>query len=282
MTITRIEKKNEAFFAPLFLEAAGQNGRDILRIGAVEDGKACAAASFELNGMTAAITSLFVAPAFRRRGLGRAMIETFGILAAGTQVTSLTTSFIPESKDGLTDFFEAEGFELFGGSPSFVVSYEDAKNADSLKKYLLKADQKGVVLSYAELSDLQKHELDRNVRPYGAALSEITVGSFSPELSFAFFKNGAIAAALFCSEPERQINIDFLFSHLSTAGPTLAMIQRLADCLEKREKKPEKLVFLASNPVVPAIAEELFGPRAHADGAAVYGVKLLSPAGKEQ
>lgn len=275
MTITRIDKTNEAFFAPLFLEAVGRKGPKILRIGAIEDGTACAAAAFELAERTAALLSIFVAPEYRRRGAAHALLQTFATLAAGTGITTLTVNFVPGLDDNAAAFLTAEGFELFSGSPVFAVSYEDAKNADNLKKYLPKADRSGAVLAFEDLSEPQRHELDVFMRGYGYALSEVTAGAFSPELSHVFYKNGNLVSGLFISETGRQLNVDFLFSRVSSAGPALAMVSQIAQRLAERETPPERIAFLAANPVVPAIADELFGHTAHAVNAASFGVRLL-------
>lgn len=275
MTITRIEKKNQAYFAPFFLEEEGRYGGNILRIGAIENGTACAAAAFELSGTTAELTSIFVVPACRRRGLGRALLDTFAELAAGTEVTSLTANFIPEPRDGLQAFFTSLGFELFGGSQSFTVPYEAAKNADGLKKFLENADCSGTVLSFEELSDAQTRELDAQLRTFNTTLAEITTGNFSRELSFAFYKNGSFNAAIFCSLVGKQLGIDFLLTRDSAAGPTLAMAKKLAERLAAREEPPAQIAFLAANPAVPAIAGRLFGSAVQPDKAAVYALKFL-------
>lgn len=275
MTITRIDKTNRAFFDALLFEAAERTGPHILRLGVIDDGVACGAAAFALNGVTAELISIFVVPGSRRRGAGRALLEAFFSLVWGTGLSSLSVTYLPEPQDGLSDFFAEMGFALFAGSPAYTVSYAEAKRSDRLQTYLAKADTTGRVISFAEFSGVQTHEFDRVLRTYGAALPEVAVGSFSRELSCAFFRKGEITAALLCAECGERLNIDFLFSRANSAGPTLALVAWLAARIEARGHEPEKIAFLAANPIVPAIADELFGRGVLPDGGAIYGVVLL-------
>lgn len=276
MTITRIDKTNEAFFNALLFEAAERTGPNILRLGVIDGGAACGAAAFELSGTTAQLTSIFVVPDSRRRGAGRALLEAFFSLARGTDVSSLSVTYLPEPQDSLTGFFDAMGFACFAGSPAYAVSYAEAKRSDRLQTYLAKADTTGRILSFAEFSGTQRREFDRILHTFGAALPEIAVGSFSQELSCAFFcRTGEITASLLCAECGERLNIDFLFSRANSAGPTLALVAWLADRIEARGHEPERIAFLAANPIVPAIADELFGKGMLPDGGAKYGVILL-------
>ena len=279
MTITRIDNTNRSFFGPFLLEASERSSQNILRLGAIEDGVACGAAAFEINDVSAELLTLFVAPDYRRRGIGRALLDAFTSLTVNTDVASLAVSFMPEEKDGLTDFFTAAGFECFGGSPVLSLDYEDTKNCSTLDKYLLKADRSGIALSVDELSDIQRHQLDSTLRSYGTSLGEVEVGSFSPELSFAYFNNGSLLAGMFCSMPGDQLNIDFLFSRVANAGPTLTIIDQLVRSAAERESI-RRVAFLAANPVVPAIAEELFGHAVSSNDNMIYAVRLLAQNGQ--
>lgn len=275
MTITRIDKTNRAFFDAFLFEAAERTGPNILRLGVIDDGAACGAAAYELRGATAQLTSIFVIPDSRRRGAGRALLEAFYSLVQGTDVSSLSVTYIPEPQDGLNDFFAAMGFACFDGSPAYTVSYAEAKRSDRLQTYLAKADTTGRILSFTEFSGVQTHEFNRILRTYGATFPEVAVGSFSRELSCAFSRKGEITAALLCAECGERLNIDFLFSRANSAGPTLALVAWLAARIEARGHEPERIAFLAANPIVPAIADELFGQGVLPDGGAKYGVMLI-------
>lgn len=85
---------------------------------------------------------------------------------------------------------------------------------------------------------------------------------------------------MFCSVPGDQLSIDFLFSRVSTAGPTLTIIEQIERRLADWPTEIRRIAFLAVNPVAPAIAHELFGSAVHKTAAAAFGVKLLKPAAR--
>lgn len=274
MTVTRIGEKNAAAFAPLLAETAALPGRDILRLGAIDGGAACAAAAFRVSERTAELLSLYVAPDYRRRGAARTLLETFASLADGTPLTSLTACFPRDDKNGLEAFFTAEDFAVFGGSPRYSLRLDAARGAESFRRNT--AGVRGRVLSCDKLTSSEWRALAALVKNYGAAPDELFGGGYSPALSFVCFERETPVAGLFCADFGERISIDFLFSAAASAAPTMAILARLAEALAARDPATE-LEFLAANPAVLPIAQKLFGPLLHTCSETAFAVRLLTP-----
>lgn len=277
MSITKIGKKNARFFDGLLFETAQLKANNIIKLGAIEDGVACGAAVFEVGAHNGELISIFVAPEYRRRGIASKLISTFASLAHGTELGSLTASYIPVELDGLNELFKHNGFDLFESSPSFSISFSEAQQSESLNKYLANVRASGIIFPYAQLADYHKTTLGRLLSQFGVSLKEISAGNFSSTLSYTVLNDsGQVESCMFCSDFGDRVGIDLLISVSSSAAPTLGMFKCLYAELEKRGQSDLKIHYLAANPKVLPIADKLLGASIRNQRNAMYAVKLLA------
>ena len=134
---TKIGTKNYTYFAPLLFEQMDADQKAILpddgfvRIGVMDDGVACGAASFQVEETLAQLTSIYVAEAYRHRGAAAALLDTFVELAKNAGITALTTSVSGEDET-MQGFLREQGFELFDSAAVYSFTFEDVCNAKAL------------------------------------------------------------------------------------------------------------------------------------------------------
>lgn len=276
MSVTRISKNNIEFFKDFLMESYELHSNNILKLGAIEDGTACGAACFEVNKTVAELVSIFVAPAYRKRGIASEMLSTFSNLCAGTKTQALTVSFVDEENSGLHEFFKKSGFEIFEGSESYITTLGAVSRSDGFKKYIAEVKTVITPISFEEMFDFQKKAINRLLLGYGSSVSELESGSFSKSLSFGVFDNsGKAQGFLLCSQVEDMVVIDFLASLMPKATPTVAMIKSLYNALNARFSDELIIKFLAANPKVLPIAERLLGQSLEKSFSAKYGIRLF-------
>lgn len=114
------------FFAPWSEKAIGETMQgDSVFLVAEEDGEIIGYIGSYYCHPEGYITNVAVSPDMRRRGIGRALIET--LIARGRSLSlSFWTLEVRESNEGAISLYSALGFEKVGKRPRFYSNPEEA------------------------------------------------------------------------------------------------------------------------------------------------------------
>ncbi len=111
MEFTLINDSNYDAFEDLFFDGTDRTRRDVLRIGAVEQGVAVGALSAGFAQGTCTVRSIYTCPGRRRMGAARGMLHKLKDILATSSYDVLKCEFSSDS-DGVALFLESEGFML--------------------------------------------------------------------------------------------------------------------------------------------------------------------------
>ncbi len=267
MELTRIGSNNWSSFASVVFDAYQQNAREVLRIGAIEDGKVCG--SLSLSFFTAReqafVDSLYIVPEFRGQGKGAALLAEAERLA-GDKVQVLESEFIG-SADDLNGFFTANGYACIDGEPIFDYDIKKLlanKQYATYCKHKLKAI---TTLTFSDMTTAQKNRVFELLHNNGERNSEDGMAGFSHELSIAIYRGDDMRvprACLIATESDDLINIAQLYgSGVNNPKFILGAIFGFTEAVKKQggSGKYKELSMVAAHPGVKKVFELLFGKR---------------------
>lgn len=163
MQIGLITGKELPYFASLLLLQTAEQlraGQPVTALGLVQDQTACGAVAGYLEGERFLITSLYVAPAYRRRGGGRLLMDTLQSLIeneSGAKEAELRFTVTTEEHRSLLPFLNAIGYSREDpyGKNIYLTTVE--KTADS--PFFAKAKKSGLCL--ADMDDVELALLEK-------------------------------------------------------------------------------------------------------------------------
>ncbi|MCR5097593.1 MAG: GNAT family N-acetyltransferase [Lachnospiraceae bacterium] len=281
MELTRIGSNNWGSFSSVIYDAFSQNSNDVLRIGAIEDGKVCGAISLSyfLKEGQAFIDSLYVVPEFRGHGIGRALVEEAERLA-GERANTLEAEFYGDSQE-LRDFFTARGYACIDGEP--IYNY-DAQKLLSNKQYAGYCSNRlsGVkAYRFADMSSAQKNRVFDLLRENGERNSESNTAGFSYDLSVSVYRSDDMRlprACLIATEDSEHVNIAQLYgSGKNNPKFILAAIFGFTEAVKRHGAKGiADIGMVAAHPGVKKVFELLFGKRLKpTESGLVHAIKFL-------
>lgn len=220
-------------FRPYLTDQAAQDGSlgraDVLTLGAVTaERRTCAAAAGRMDGAALTVTSLYVDPAVRRRGIGSALLAALLERAAPRRAEVSWTLPQPEF-DAFRAFLAAAGFRTAPQTGGGLYRAEAAslRLGPTLRRAFSPAFRPdGNVIPLAALVGAERAELlaDPAIDPrLGLARLE---GLYSPEVSFAYRYGGRVAAYLACALTGRRDGS--ILAAVSRPGTHPAAILQLA------------------------------------------------------
>ena len=286
LEVTKIGTKNYTYFAPLLFEQMDADQKAILpddgfvRIGVMDDGVACGAASFQVEETMAQLVSVYVTEKHRRKGAATALFDTFTGLAEKKNITALSVSCAKENED-LKAFLDATGFQLFDSASAYGFSLADVAEAHVLLADMKRAlDQRKEnwqeVFSFRELQPYQQMEFRQYLKNNGWGTEWLREGEFAPDLSFVVLDiKKKIVAFMICSQQEDGVNIDLLYG--AGKGPTalLLLFAELYRTLKKNGQEDLKITYLAENPQMEALGQRLFGEHLEKVTSLIYAIRLM-------
>ena len=193
-------------FRPYLTDQAAQDGAlgraDVLTLGAVTaERRTCAAAAGRMDGAALTVTSLYVDPAVRRRGIGSALLAALleGTAPARAEVRWLLPR---EDHEAFRAFLSAAGFSPGpqGEGGLYRTDAASLRLGPTLRRAFSPAFRPdGNVVPLAELTKEERGELlaDPAIDPR-LSLARLE-GLYSPEVSFAYRYGGRVAAYLACA-----------------------------------------------------------------------------------
>ncbi len=281
MELTRIGSNNWGSFASVIYDAYTQNAREVLRIGAIEDGKVCGAMSisFFIENDHAFVDSLYVVPEFRNKGVARALLDEAERLAS-EKVNTLEAEFFGDADD-LRAAFSNCGFACIDGEP--IYDY-DVKKLLSNKQYAGYCAHRlsGVsAIRFIDMSQAQKNRVFDLLRQNGERNTEQNTQGFSQDLSVSIYRSDDMRvprACLIATEFESKVNIAQLYgSGKNNPKFILAAVFGFTAALKhKGAGQYHDIGMLAAHPGVKKVFELLFGKRLKpTESGLVHAIKFI-------
>ncbi|MCR5098876.1 MAG: GNAT family N-acetyltransferase [Lachnospiraceae bacterium] len=267
MEYTRVGENNIKYFSPFIFDSYPAESKEVLRVGALSDGKLCGAFSigFDVGFDSAILESVYVLPAFRKQGIGSDMIAFAEHLVRG-EVSCMEAEYEDE-KDvpGINELFDKAGYLRLPGNPMYEYSVSEILTN---KRFLeiMKKTEKGIrVLSFEEMTHGQINMAFDLLEKGGERQNENNSRRFSHKLSTAVFsEDGKIIASLTAdtNKKKKEIRIDYL---VSDGGADyryiLGAIKGFAKGVVEAggAENFEKLYFTVANPAIVEFVDKLFG-----------------------
>lgn len=278
MQITKIGKKNEQYFKNMLFQTETES-ENMVVLGAIENDAACGTAAFELNGSTVELINLYVARAYRRKGVATSLFHTFLELVKGIGVESIMVSFM-EGDNGLQSFFEKEGFFITEGSPMFVFPAEEAIKAPRLRKYLMRSIP-GKCISLDKLLEYQSRELKCFLNQGGFPPQEVSDSMLTKEMSAVVLDGyNRIDACMLCADTGDQICINILLSNAGSQMAVLLLFKFLYEKVEQLNRPGLEICYLAINPQIIEALGMLLGDCAKEEKHVMNGFMILEVEGE--
>ncbi len=284
MELTRIGSNNWGSFSPIVFDSYTLNAPQVLRIGAIEDGKAVGALSlsFDMQNSTAFVDSLYVMPDFRGKGYGRALLEEAERLAKN-RVSTLEAEFLDDEKSGLIKHFETNGYACIPGEPIYDF---DVKKLLTSKKYeeIMKRRLSGVrAMDFSMLTGAQKNVIFEKLHSHGERNTADNTLGFSDKLSVAIYRTDDMRsprACLVATENEGMVTIAQLYgSGKNNPKFILAAIFGFTSALKRcgGAKTYDDIAMVAAHPGVKGLFDKLFGTRLKpTESGLMHAIKLIN------
>lgn len=202
-SFSEITKDSLADFSPFLLpQAVSAIGReDTAALGAVSDGKACAAIAGTIKDGSLEIFSLYVDEKKRRAGIGSQLVSR---LTDAVGCPSVSARWILPEKEFLAaeEFFLLQGFTpAFKGEDVFRLFSKDFRKAPSLHSAFLpgyRAD--GNIIPVSDFTDAEMRELlDDASIPHFLRLDNFSTAELSEPACLGYRYNGHISAYFICT-----------------------------------------------------------------------------------
>ncbi len=279
--LTAVGEENREAFEPLM------NGLDPsdyeICIGAIADDEAAGVAFYNTIGDALMLDYIFVSPAHRNKGIGRALVEDFieEIKEAGPRVLYVN---YPEKQEELYCFSRALGFRIFRDGLSFRTPVKNLLESEALDK-LLQAGKKNPIVTLDGLTMHEKKELKRKLEDNDMESGIIDSNALCLPLSLAVLdkKNKEVVALVLCSRSRTQIMIDYLVNFTSNPVYLVDLLDGLKEAVIREELEDCDLIFVAMNEGMEKLPKKLIGPDGiiQDEGAVISGVRVISEYGKE-
>ena len=281
MELTRIGSNNWGVFSSVIYDAYSQNAREVLRIGAIEDGKVCGALSmsFFLSEGQAFIDSLYVVPEFRKKGIGHALAEEAERLAA-ERANTLEAEFYGDAKD-LSAFFNSQGFACIPGEPIYDYDVNKLLANKQYAGYCSKRLSGVTSMKFSDMTSAQKNRVFELLNKNGERNTESNTAGFSQDLSVSVYRSDDMRtprATLIATEADKKVNIAQLYgSGKNNPKFILAAIFGFTEAIKSHDPKSyTDMGMVAAHPGVKRVFELLFGKRLKPDESElIHAIKFL-------
>lgn len=207
MEIGRITLENQAIFQPLLLPAeteAIRAGEPILALGLVEADTACGAVSGWLSDDTFWVRSLYVAPAYRRKGGGRLLLRTLSQLLTGyAAILAVSFTQTKPEHETLFAFLEAEGFQCDTADSETLYRIPLAE-VFAAPFFAQSSTRPAAIHSFREVPSALLHQAYQAEQAQGGAYTpfSLTAPQVEAETSMAYLEGGQVKAFVLLTRSE--------------------------------------------------------------------------------
>ena len=205
------------------------------------------------------VTSLFVDPHFRKRGVGRALIETMEELLEDENM-AIRIQYTNESKstDGLFPFLRKMGYEDDPISyPEYYIGHVKDLKADP--RFVRRIA--GSILPFSEVTTILLKEISADNERRGLPVPEggLTDERIDRELSLCVVRDRRVVAYVAVEEVDSSlIQIPALWSALENPMETLSMVVKLVFALRECKSPDTRIAMLTTNVKAAKIIDYFF------------------------
>ena len=258
--LTRIGKKNLSGFRHLM---PGQEpGAEVFAIGALYQNRAAGCALLSAEEDSLSLDWLYVADAFRRKGVGTTLLKGAEDLAIASGAASLHALY-PSTSHSLEPFLKSGGYFFLSDGVHYRV-----KTKDCLASELLRADtHPGDVMPLSALTGTQKKHLGQRLEEAGPGAELLREGICDETLSLAALdgKTGEAAAALIAEAAGNEVFIHYLVNFSGQPERLVTLFRAFSEQLQSLETLPGYLVF-AGDDTARKLAEKMSGKKLKPEG----------------
>jgi hypothetical protein len=260
MEITLINDSNYGAFWNMFFDGTDMTRKDILRIGAVEQGIAVGALSAGFTSGTCNIRSLYTVSDKRRRGAAHGMLHKLKSILAKSSYDVIKSDFASDT-DGVAEFFESEGFILHEGEGFYQTCLQDFLESNIVKKFSLINTEGFEYFHLEDLSNSDKNAVVGLLEERGFDKSYTDLKSLDQHLSSVVYDYGhKPQQCLLASSNEEFIFVKLIVSLQKSADAgSIVLPSQLKGFLETLQAQDEAeadrvIRFEAQNPkIMPTI-----------------------------
>ena len=260
MEITLINDSNYSAFWNMFFDGTDLTRKDILRIGAVEQGIAVGALSAGFTSGTCNIRSLYTVSDKRRRGAAHGMLHKLKSILAKSSYDVIKSDFASDT-DGVAEFFESEGFILHEGEGFYQTCLQDFLESNIVKKFSLINTEGFEYFHLEDLSNSDKNAVVELLEERGFDKSYTDLKSLDQHLSSVVYDYGhKPQQCLLASSNEECIFVKLIVSLQKSADAgSIVLPSQLKGFLETLQAQDEAeadrvIRFEAQNPkIMPTI-----------------------------
>ena len=260
MEITLINDSNYSAFWNMFFDGTDLTRKDILRIGAVEQGIAVGALSAGFAEGICSIRSLYTVSDKRRRGAAHGMLHKLKSILAKSSYDVIKSDFASDT-DGVAEFFESEGFILHEGEGFYQTCLQDFLESNIVKKFSLINTEGFEYFHLEDLSNSDKNAVVELLEERGFDKSYTDLKSLDQHLSSVVYDYGhKPQQCLLASSNEECIFVKLIVSLQKSADAgSIVLPSQLKGFLETLQAQDEAeadrvIRFEAQNPkIMPTI-----------------------------
>ncbi len=274
MVVTSITEKNEEYFRPFLNDMAKHSSPAMLRLGITDDdGNVAGAIGAMVDHSSIEIESLYVLEDFRRQGYGSRLVLELEELALNSgEYSSLSVSMFDD--DGMEEFFESLGFDIFDGIVMYYVMLGEVFRSEKLRQYLLKSDIEGIY-AISDLGSAEKKKLYRYLTMIGMPLR----GYYDPEWSTVTVGDGEINGVMLavpCDDEIKVIAQSMDSAHYKKAISQLKVLAHKIE-LDERYDSSSRITFASNDDRFIEIVMAHIGRFIHKDSheQGIRAIKLL-------
>ncbi len=249
-----------------------------LCIGAIWEEEAAGVAFYNTIGDMLMLDYIFVSPAFRRKGIGTALVEDFLEEIKAAEPASLYINY-PERAEDLYGFTRALDFKLFRDGVSYrtrVQTLLESKDLDRLLK-ACKGDKS--ILSFDQLTRRERKTLSRKLEENDMEGTIINDSSLSLKLSLAALnKNGEPVSCILCHQSRTQILLDYMVNFSADPSYLVELLGALKEAVIREELQDNDLIFVTMNESMEKLPKKLVGSDGilEGEGTVICGVRKLN------
>lgn len=274
MQITRIGLKNRKCFEKLLLQTGEPEEENIIRLGVLEEDTACGAAAFRIYGDHAELMNIYVAPAFRRRGMAQCMLDAFEKMAEKARLTCIVAFYHSENEE-VTAFLSKNGFLLTNSMPICYFRTGDAEKTERLQQYI-KPDHAGHPITLRELPPIFCRALEKFVRQGNYRMTGPILEQYNGDMSFVMLDDEQTpTACMLCTDTGEQITIEVLVCKEDSRADIPRLLGALYEKVMKAGRADAKICSCLHERFPDAL-RGLFGDCIHLLGNTVSGIKVYS------
>ena len=266
MEFTLINDENYDAFENLIFDGTDRTKKDILRIGAVDQGMAAGALTAGFMEGSCNIRSLYTLSALRRRGIARGMLHKLKDMLAGSDYSVLTCGF-PSDAEGVAPFLDSEGFMLREGDGFYRTHLEKLAESGPVKKHSMLNTPGFDYFRFEQLNNAEKNEIAVLLKEQGYDRYAGDFKSFDRRFSSVVYDYDHVPRqCLLASANEACVFIKLIVSLQETPDmdtkPLLAQFKGIFETLLEQvgtKEASREICFEADNPDLMAFLETVAG-----------------------